>query len=415
MKELLQETYGVMVYQEDVIKVAHHFAGLDMGEADILRRAMSGKYRGNKEMMRIRDKFYSNCKAMGYAESVTAEVWRQIESFGGYSFSKAHSASFAVESYQSLYLKTYHPIEFMVAVINNFGGFYSTEMYVYELRKSGATIHAPCVNNSDTLTNVTGIDVYIGLGLIQGLDQGSMDIILEQRDKYGAYTSLQDFMERTHIIGEHLNTLIRINALRFTGISKKELLWHANFLHTKHKPKALQDTQLFASEVLSLDTTILPNLPVHAFDDMIDEIELLGFSLQNPFDIVDDDITKYTPASELINNFGKEVEVLGYLVTTKPVHTVKHEYMCFGTFLDAYGHWIDTVHFPDSHASYPIQGRGFYKMRGKVVQEFGVYGVEVSWLCKVGIKARAGKVELKLNKDAWEQGMMVRKTAEVKE
>ena len=96
MEELLKETYGVMVYQEDVIKIAHHFAGLDMGEADVLRRAMSGKYRSRKAFEDIRSKFFNNCKSYGYPDDITAEVWRQIESFGGYSFSKAHSASFAV-------------------------------------------------------------------------------------------------------------------------------------------------------------------------------------------------------------------------------------------------------------------------------------------------------------------------------
>src|SRR4029078_10032480 len=99
MKELLEETYGIMVYQEDVIKVAHHFAGLDMGEADVLRRAMSGKYRSRKAFDDIREKFFRNCKSYGYPDNISHEVWRQIESFGGYSFSKAHSASFAVESY----------------------------------------------------------------------------------------------------------------------------------------------------------------------------------------------------------------------------------------------------------------------------------------------------------------------------
>jgi DNA-directed DNA polymerase III PolC len=98
IQELLKETYGVMVYQEDVIKVAHYFAGLDMAEADVLRRAMSGKYRGHKEFEKIRNNFFANCKEKGYDDALTAEVWRQIESFGGYSFSKAHSASFAVES-----------------------------------------------------------------------------------------------------------------------------------------------------------------------------------------------------------------------------------------------------------------------------------------------------------------------------
>ena len=82
---------------------------------------MSGKYRGREEFMKIREKFFLNCREKGYADTLSLEVWRQIESFGGYSFSKAHSASFAVESYQSLFLKTYYPLEFMVAVINNFG------------------------------------------------------------------------------------------------------------------------------------------------------------------------------------------------------------------------------------------------------------------------------------------------------
>jgi DNA-directed DNA polymerase III PolC len=409
MKELLQETYGVMVYQEDVIKVAHHFAGLDMGEADILRRAMSGKYRSSKEMDRIREKFFSNCQQRNYTEALAKEVWRQIESFSGYSFSKAHSASFAVESYQSLYLKTYYPIEFMVAVLNNFGGFYSTEMYMHELKKSGATVHAPCVNNSDALMNICGTDVYIGFTFIQGLDDATKNTIIQNRKQFGLYTCLQNFMERTQIIGEHLNTLIRINAFRFTGISKKELLWHANFLHNKHQAKPKQDTTLFATPTLSIDKSILPHLPQHAFDDMIDEMELLGFSLQNPFDIVDDEPNNYTMANTLPQLLGKTVQVLGYLVTTKPVHTVNKEYMCFGTFLDVQGNWVDTVHFPDSHAKYPIQGRGFYKMQGRVVQEFGVVGLEVHQLKKIGIKLRAGKVATVIEHKPWEQGMIVRK------
>ncbi len=231
MEQLLEETYGVMVYQEDVIKVAHHFAGIDMADADILRRAMSGKYRGKKEIMRIREEFFSNCKARGYGEDLTGEVWRQIESFSGYSFSKAHSASFAVESYQSLFLKTYYPMEFMVAVINNFGGFYNTELYFHELRKAGATVLAPCVNSSEALTHIEGHTVHVGLIHIQGLGEQIRDNIVTERADGGTYTTLHNFIERTAIGLGQLNTLIRVGALRFTGKTKKELLWEANFLH----------------------------------------------------------------------------------------------------------------------------------------------------------------------------------------
>ena len=149
MEEQLQETYGVMVYQEDVLKICHHFAGLDLADSDVLRRAMSGKYRSKKELERIIHKFFENCREFGYPEEITNEVWRQIESFAGYSFSKAHSASYAVESYQSLYLKAHFPLEFMVGVINNFGGFYASWVYFNEARNLGAKLHQPCVNRSE--------------------------------------------------------------------------------------------------------------------------------------------------------------------------------------------------------------------------------------------------------------------------
>ena len=151
-----------MVFQEDVIKIGHYFAGLSLGQADILRRAMSGKYKNNNKFFMIRELFLSNRKKLCHPDELSEKVWRQVESFAGYSFNKAHSASFAVESYMSLYLKTYFPKEFMILVINNFGGLYSRELYFLELLKTGGEIKAPCVNNSDEYTNIRGNEVYVG-------------------------------------------------------------------------------------------------------------------------------------------------------------------------------------------------------------------------------------------------------------
>lgn len=386
MEELLKETYGVMVYQEDVIKVAHHFAGLDMAEADILRRAMSGRYRGNEEMMRIQEKFFRNCKAFGYADEVTAEVWRQIASFAGFSFSKAHSASFAVESYQSLYLKTYFPMEFLVGVINNFGGFYHTEVYFHELRRTGAHIHAPCVNHSEKLTSIRGKDVYVGLIHIQGLEDTLLLRIENERRHYGSFLNLNDFMERTDAGLEQLNILIRVGALRFTGKNKKQLLWEANFLRKK-TPKAVPAAagSLFTE---APEIYVLPELHQHPLDDAMDELELLGFSLGNPFDYVDDDVRQYPPASALAEHIGEEMTLLGYLVTLKHIRTLKDDRMFFGTFIDAQGNWLDTVHFPESAFKYPLSGNGFYRCKGIVMEEFGTYSLNVSFMEKVGIRSR---------------------------
>lgn len=386
MKELLEETYGVMVYQEDVIKVAHHFAGLDMAEADILRRAMSGKYRGNDEMMRIQAKFFDNCKAFGYDDTLTQEVWRQIASFAGYSFSKAHSASFAVESYQSLYLKSYYPMEFMVAVINNFGGFYSTELYFHELKKTGARLHAPCVNHSQRLTNIHGKEVYVGLIHIQGLEDALLLRIENERHHYGSFLNLFDFMERTGAGLEQLNILIRVGALRFTGKNKKQLLWEANFLRRK-SPQAVPMAagSLFTEQP---EVYTLPELYQHPLDDAMDELELLGFPLGNPFDLVDEQVRHYPLADTLAQHTGRQMTLLGYLVTTKHINTLSKEKMFFGTFIDAAGNWLDTVHFPEVAFRYPLSGSGFYRITGTVMEEFGTYSLNVQHMEKAGIKSR---------------------------
>ena len=135
---------------------------------------------------------------------MTNEVWRQIESFAGYSFSKGHSASYAVESYQSLYLKAYHPKEFMVAVINNFGGFYKTEHYIHEAKMSGAVILPPCINNSELLTSIQKDDIYLGFVHLGELENSTMESLLTERDKNGAFSDLENFIE--HLFTLRQNT-----------------------------------------------------------------------------------------------------------------------------------------------------------------------------------------------------------------
>lgn len=385
MKDLLEETYGVMVYQEDVIKVAHYFGGLDLAEADVLRRAMSGKYRGRRQFEDIKARFFKNCQDRKYPASVTAEVWRQIESFGGYSFSKAHSASFAVESYQSLFLKTYFPVEFMVSVINNFGGFYSRELYFHELKRTGAQIQPPCLNQSEYLTSVSGNIVFMGFIHIQGLEEQFVLNIIENRKRNGSFIDLTDLIERISPGVEQLNLLIRIGAFRFSGKTKKELLWEANFLHKKNSSLP-RSGFLFHERPQNFQ---LPELVQHPLDDALDEIELLGFPLCNVFELSNEDPSNFLPARDLPDHLGKRVSVLGYLVTSKPVNTVTNETMHFHTFLDAEGDWLDCIFFPQVSRYHPVTGKGFYVMHGEVVEEFNVFSVEVTDCRKIGLRERS--------------------------
>ncbi|TDW96828.1 DNA polymerase III subunit alpha [Dinghuibacter silviterrae] len=385
LEELLKETFGVMVYQEDVIKVAHYFAGLDLGEADVLRRAMSGKYRGNDRFRAIRDRFFEGCKAKGYEEALSAEVWRQMESFAGFSFSKAHSASFAVESYQSLYLKTYYPMEFMVAVINNFGGFYRTEVYFHELKGTGATVLPPCVNEGSYETSIKGSTVITGFNHVQGLEEKLVKTLLAERAHNGIFTDVGDLVDRVAITPEQMNLLIRIGALRFTGKRKKELLWEATFLYKK-KQRQPAGVALFREQPARWQ---LPDLAEHPLDDAYDEMELLGFPLTNVWALADVDLEAFKTTSDLPACLGQTVTMIGYLVITKQARTQKGESMMFGTFFDKRGDWVDTVHFPASLARFPFQGNGFYVFTGKVIEEFGVYSVDVNAMRKQGLKGRS--------------------------
>lgn len=380
MGEQLQETYGVMVYQEDVLKVCHHFAGLDLADADVLRRGMSGKFRSRGEFQKLVDKFISNCRARGYPEQVTQEVWRQVESFAGYSFSKAHSASFAVESYQSLFLKAHYPLEFMVAVINNFGGFYRAWVYVNEARKAGGTIHLPCINHGQALTCLTGTDVYLGFGHVQSVEGKVVQTLVREREEHGPYACLEDFVTRTRITLDQLLLLIRIGALRGTGQNKKALLWEAHQLLGGKKARE-EGQPLFQEPAKELR---LPTLSHSSLEDAYDELELLGFPVSlSAFEMLQTDFRGEALAADLPERVGQKLRLAGNLVCTKGVRTVRNELMMFGTFLDAEGNFFDTVHFPPSLRQHPFTGLGVYLVLGKVVEEFGFPSVEVEKMAKL--------------------------------
>ena len=382
MKEQLEETFGVMVYQEDVLKVCHHFAGLDLSDADTLRRAMSGKYRSRQEMKRIIDKFFLNCREKGYSDELTKEVWRQIESFAGYSFSKAHSASYAVESFQSLYLKAHYPLEFMVAVINNFGGFYRTWVYVHEAKRYGASIQQPCVNKSNYTTTIYGADIYLGFIHIMSLEEKLAALIEENRRAEGAYIDLNDFLTRINPGLEQVILLIRVGAFRFTGKKKAELLWEAHMLLNKSKPEQMRP--LFSSPVKEFT---LPDLEQDKLDDAYDEIELLSFPVSMTwFDMLETLFRGEITAREMIKYKGKSVRMVGHLVTIKYIKTIKKEWMNFGCFIDPEGSFFDTTHFPQSLKQYPFKGAGTYLILGKVVEEFGYPSIEVEKLAKLPIR-----------------------------
>lgn len=377
-EEFLGDTYGIMVYQEDVIKIALHYGGLEPTYGDILRRAISGKSRSKKEIESLKYMFFESCKRLGRNDQLSVEVFRQIESFAGYSFCKAHSASYAVESYQSLYLKTYYGIEFMVCAINNGGGFYRTEIYVHEAKRSGGNVLVPCVNNSEQETTLKGEDIYLGFGLIKSMDAKLAENLVEERKTNGDFTSLENFLSRTEIVGETLQTLIFVGAFRFTGKPKSDLIIIA---------KMLQSGEVSRSPTLLLEEPLqeykFPVMKRNILEDAFDEIEILGFSVSlSPFELLK---TKYRGDimnKQLLDNYKKTVRMLAYLVSTKQVPT-KNGNMFFGTWIDNEGDYFDTAHFATCLKKYPFKGGGCYLLLGRVEVDFHFPTIVISKMEKM--------------------------------
>jgi DNA polymerase-3 subunit alpha len=179
---------------------------------------------------------------------------------------------------------------------------------------------------------------------------------------------------------EQLSILIRIDAFRFTGKPKKELMWDAHFLLSKAK-KTTPISTLFYEAAKEF---VIPPLYAHALESAYDEIELVGFPVGiSPFKLVEMNGEKQVPARRLPELVNRRVEVTGYLIHAKRTRTTNGKQMTFGTFIDYEGNWIDTVQFPEITARYPFRGPGCYKIKGKVISEFGFVSIETTELYRL--------------------------------
>jgi DNA polymerase III alpha subunit len=270
----------------------------------------------------------------------------------------------------------------MGAVINNFGGFYRTWVYVHEAKRCGAAIQAPCVNKSNYKTTIYGTDIYLGFIHVLSLEEKLGVLIEDERRSEGPFRDISDFVVRLNPGLEQVILLIRTGAFRFTGKKKSELLWEAHMLMNKSKPEPTR--RLFSPPSKNF---ALPELEHCRLDDAYDEIELLGFPVSMTwFDMLETSFRGEVPANELIRNVGRKVRMVGHLVTIKYIKTVKKEWMNFGCFIDNAGNFFDTTHFPQSLVGYPFRGAGTYLILGKVVQEFGYASVEVEKMAKLPVK-----------------------------
>jgi DNA polymerase-3 subunit alpha len=225
MKAILEETYGVIVYQEQVMQIAQAVAGYTLGQADLLRKAMGKK---DKAIMEAeRDKFVAGATANGYDRKKANEIFDYIEPFARYGFNKSHSVAYALVAYQTAWLKVHYPRHFMAALM-------SSEMdrtdavvkFIHETAQMGIRVLPPDVNESNMFFTVVGQDIRFGLGAVKGVGESAIESILDARRRVGRFTSLLQFCEEADLRAcnkKVLEALIKSGSFDFLGLTRKAL------------------------------------------------------------------------------------------------------------------------------------------------------------------------------------------------
>ncbi|MCP5023967.1 MAG: hypothetical protein GY930_19645, partial [bacterium] len=233
LRETLAETYGIMLYQEDVMHVAAKAAGMDLSTADKLRRAL--QKRRLDELPELHNQFTQGCLRNGWSEVEAQNVWQLIEGFASFAFCKAHAVTYGRIAYRAAWLKAHHPVEYITAFLNSQTGYYASRVYVEEARRLGANILGPDINRSlehfhgeCVIPNQSGC-IRIGLGSVHGLSSQTLHNIFEAREQQ-PFLSLPDFLERSGAHTDEAASLIRCGALDSFDHTRPELLWRLHLL-----------------------------------------------------------------------------------------------------------------------------------------------------------------------------------------
>jgi len=401
--DFLQGTYGVMIYQEDVMRTLNAVAGLSLGEADVMRRAMS--FKGDAQaFLDMETRFLEGAResmATGRTPAVKDEVllelWRQLASFAGYAFCKAHSASYAVLSFQAAWLKAHHPAEFMAAVLSNGGGFYSVAAYLEEARRLGLRILLPDVNHSGDVFTGRDRELRIGLQQIHGMSRRTLDALLAERGDRGYFVSLGNLLERVPQLAENeIENLIRCGACDGFELTRPELLWRHALIRRErkggrgHKRVAggaderrvtVQTATLFpvggTAPGGGSAVSLIPAIPDYSpVEKMEQEMEVLHLTASgHPMAMLREWLNSrgVVPAGDLAGWAGRRVKVAGKLITAKSA-TVKRtgQAMKFITLEDETD-LCEVTLFPEVYARYGARllSRGPYLVTGVVEDDHG--------------------------------------------
>jgi DNA polymerase III subunit alpha len=337
---LLDETFGVILYQEQVLRIANELAGFSLAEADLLRRAMS-HFDPGKKMQELERKFVSEVQARSGIPIETGErIWEMMAAFAGYGFPKAHAASYARIGWRSAWCKQYFPAEFMAAVLANWGGYYSQRVYLSEARRLGLKVRPPHVNYSkhqfsvQRMTRSEERALFMGLGQVREVTQRTIGRIIQ----HAPFTSLDDFLSRVDPRMQEAEHLAKIGAL--DGFGKIPAI--LSRLQTGGWQR--DQMSLFAwSDTSAEDWTLQQKVDA--------QLKILGASLDaHPLELVQEKISGAISSIDAVAKIGHRVTVAGVRQTSRRSRTAKGESMLFLTIEDLQG-TLDVILFPDVYRS----------------------------------------------------------------
>ena len=364
LEPILKDTYGVIVYQEQVMQISRSLAGYSLGQADLLRRAMGKK--DDKEMSRQKGLFLEGAKANKLDAKKSEAIFDLMHKFAEYGFNKSHSAAYALIAYQTAYLKAHYPVEFMAALLTC--DMDSTDKVVKNIsdcRGQGIEVLPPDINSSGLSFTVVGTSMRFGLGAVKNVGSGAIEAILEMRTE-GPFKSLYDFCERVDLRRVNkrvIESLIKCGAFDSTGATRSaqmEGLETASSYGQKiQEEKASAQVSLFGTEEVSRGNgnggMKLPNTPEwHDKEKLAFEKEALGFLITgHPLDRYIDDVKRLSNtdiASMVEMADGSEVRICGIVSAFKEITTKKGDRMGFVTIEDLTGSVEITV-FSDIYAT----------------------------------------------------------------
>jgi len=369
MADLLKHTYGVMLYQEDILRVASAVAGMTLSEGDELRRAMTKK-RSPEKMAQISKGFVERAGKNGVPETTALEIWGLIANFSAYAYCKAHACTYGQLAYRCAYLKAHYPAEFLASVLSNRGGFYYPAVYIEEARRCGLEILPPDINRSKYEYTAEGDAIRVGFIEIKWLSAEAVKSIrTARRDQ--PFTCLADIWRRAKLSYAEAESLIKVGALDGFGRTRPELMWELKMLAADGSPpKVAEGKELFRS-FDNGPSRIVPAIPQYSRSEMLDhEVEHLGVTVsEHP-------IARYVPnllrhnlvaSRDMASYDRRKVSLAGWLIAERRHGLKGRGCMKFLTLEDAAG-LFEAILFPRTYQKYGhlIASHGPYIITGRV-------------------------------------------------